>query len=178
LPANQKSCCCLLWYNAVSERVEPKGGSVQLLGSPISASTNTGLSAGPSSPPVDVGGAWWPLVVEKCATSWSGRLFFSRSWSLTELRWFAAHGVGHCLTAASVSVKPGCAFASSPVARLPLARESVAVGVGHWAALVHRLGGPALGRVELLPFWLLPYGEALGVGQDEDALSSVWCADI
>lgn len=73
---------------------------------------------------------------------------------------------------ASVSVTPSWL---TPVDVVPLAveRESATVGVGHsFAAIpcatrVATLGVPALGRVELLPFWLLPYVDAVGVGSKE-----------
>jgi hypothetical protein len=47
------------------------------------------------------------------------------------------------------------------------------VGVGHLEASVHRLGVPAEGRVLFTPFCELPYLDAVGVGQQEDTLSSV-----
>lgn len=68
-----------------------------------------------------------------------------------------ASGVGHCRTARSVKLVPGCAFASGPFARLPLEHASFAVAVGQSVvAQVPRLGVPVLGRLLFTPFCELP----------------------
>jgi hypothetical protein len=83
----------------------------------------------------------------------------------------------------SVRLTPWLAF--DPLEFLdPLSLASPSVGVGHVAAQVSRLGVPRLGRLcgTSPSFWLVPYGDAAGVGYSfreyEQPISAVRGANV
>lgn len=73
-------------------------GVSQPFGTPISTSTNRGLSTIPLGPPVEVVGAWWeavPANVRPCVTPCDGASFVVR------FSFIDARGVGHIATVAT-----------------------------------------------------------------------------
>jgi hypothetical protein len=134
-------------------------------GIPIMASTNSGDSRNFASPFATFSIRGAPRFVAALRSLASSLHPLLRRQSL-------ASGVGN-LTVASVSVVPEWLFSvHEPL--FPDMRASAAVGVGSspLAALVNRLGVPALGRrlapfTPFTPFCELPYGVAVGVGSKE-----------